>query len=461
MAIKANGTSAGYLSGGCIDADIVAQAQKALQSGHMRHLRYGQDSPFADLQLPCNGALEVVITPHADNAVLVQAHKALVQRQEVWIFLDEKGALSFDKAYEDVTQPIVWRPKMGLRIAGRGADCLALSRLAQAGGFSVSLAVRDGPDFDAARKLGLGELQLLSTPAQLPPIQDDPWTAFALMFHEREWEIPLLHQALAGPAFYVGALGSPATHNKRREKLMQTGVTPANIARIHAPIGMVPSLRNASMLAVSVLAEIINAWRGQEQAGFADTGLVLLAAGLSTRFEAGDKLLADAHGAPLLYHAASALCHAPVAAKLAVIGPDQSARHDLLQQSGWDIVNNPEPGRGRASSLMAGVAALSEYPEVKNVLILLADMPAVSDEHLRAMKAALDNGASTLMSEANGVIMPPALFPLSILQSAHIEDGELGARQVFGQLDHTATIPLGAGQALDVDTVENLRSWRG
>lgn len=261
MAISGDGQSVGYLSGGCIDADIIMQAQAALQTGEARQLRYGKDSPFADLQLPCNGALDVCIIPHADKTILAQAEMLLAQRKPVRLSLDESGRLFLGNDDAEGGHGFLWSPKMRLRIAGRGADCLTLARLAQASGFPVELWVRDGPDYDTAGQLCLDQLHMLASPTQLPGAGDDQWTAFALMFHEREWEVPLLQQALDGPAFYLGALGSPATHAKRTQQLLRAGVAQADIDRVHAPIGLVPRLRNASMLAVSVLAGIVDVWR--------------------------------------------------------------------------------------------------------------------------------------------------------------------------------------------------------
>ncbi|MFW6027943.1 MAG: XdhC family protein [bacterium] len=67
MAVSESGEQAGYISGGCIDADVVLQAQGAIKSGKPQLLRYGAGSPFIDLPLPCGGTIEVVILPHADT----------------------------------------------------------------------------------------------------------------------------------------------------------------------------------------------------------------------------------------------------------------------------------------------------------------------------------------------------------------------------------------------------------
>tara|TARA_R110001606_G_scaffold262838_1_gene411448 strand:+ start:114 stop:380 length:267 start_codon:yes stop_codon:yes gene_type:complete len=84
------------------------------------------------------------------------------------------------------------------------------------------------------------------------------------MFHDVHWETALLKQALDGPAFFIGAVGSAKTHAKRCESLRQAGTSEHDIKRIRGPIGLVPSMRDASMLAISTLAEIVDAFHSKE-----------------------------------------------------------------------------------------------------------------------------------------------------------------------------------------------------
>jgi len=55
MAVREDGAVAGYISNGCVDADIIYQARAAIKDGKMRRLIYGEGSPFKDIQLPCGG----------------------------------------------------------------------------------------------------------------------------------------------------------------------------------------------------------------------------------------------------------------------------------------------------------------------------------------------------------------------------------------------------------------------
>jgi xanthine dehydrogenase accessory factor len=61
----------------------------------------------------------------------------------------------------------------------------------------------------------------------------------------------------------VGALGSRKTHAGRVERLKQAGLAAADIARIHAPIGLDIGAQGASEIAVSILAEIVAIQRGK------------------------------------------------------------------------------------------------------------------------------------------------------------------------------------------------------
>jgi len=84
----------------------------------------------------------------------------------------------------------------------------------------------------------------------------DADTAVACLFHEHEWEAPLLLDALRSPAFYVGALGSRQTHERRIETLRALGAGAEDIARLKGPIGLFAS-RDPRSLAISALAEIV------------------------------------------------------------------------------------------------------------------------------------------------------------------------------------------------------------
>ena len=94
--------------------------------------------------------------------------------------------------------------------------------------------------------------------AELAP---DHRTAVVTLTHDPKLDDPALVAALATPAFYVGALGSRRTHQRRLERLREEGVDPAALERIHAPVGLDIGARTPEEIAVSVLAQIVERLR--------------------------------------------------------------------------------------------------------------------------------------------------------------------------------------------------------
>ena len=90
----------------------------------------------------------------------------------------------------------------------------------------------------------------------LPPLNVDHYTAFVALTHDPKIDDPALLHALARYCFYIGALGSRKTHAKRLARLKEQGPTDADLARIHAPIGLDIGAISPAEIAVSIMAEI-------------------------------------------------------------------------------------------------------------------------------------------------------------------------------------------------------------
>jgi xanthine dehydrogenase accessory factor len=63
-------------------------------------------------------------------------------------------------------------------------------------------------------------------------------------------------EALKSEAFYVGAIGSRSNDSKRRERLLEFDVTPAQLEKLHGPIGLYIGSKTPSEIAISILAEM-------------------------------------------------------------------------------------------------------------------------------------------------------------------------------------------------------------
>jgi xanthine dehydrogenase accessory factor len=90
----------------------------------------------------------------------------------------------------------------------------------------------------------------------LPPLHVDRYTAFVALTHDPKIDDPALLHAFERDCFYIGALGSKKTHARRAERLKAQGVTDADIAKIHAPIGLAIGAVSPSEIAVAIMAEI-------------------------------------------------------------------------------------------------------------------------------------------------------------------------------------------------------------
>jgi xanthine dehydrogenase accessory factor len=91
----------------------------------------------------------------------------------------------------------------------------------------------------------------------LPEVGLDPYTAMVLLCHDPRIDDPALIAALRSECFYIGALGSRKTHQKRLERLRAEGFAESVLARIHAPIGLDIGAISPAEIAVSIMAELI------------------------------------------------------------------------------------------------------------------------------------------------------------------------------------------------------------
>lgn len=95
-------------------------------------------------------------------------------------------------------------------------------------------------------------------------------TSVVVVTHDPKLDDPALMVALPSPAVYVGALGSPKTHAQRVKRLLENGLSQAQIDRLHAPIGLDLGGRTPAEIALSIMAEIVavrNGMTGNKVAG--------------------------------------------------------------------------------------------------------------------------------------------------------------------------------------------------
>lgn len=267
LAVAGDKRFVGSISGGCLEQALTEEAQIAMKEGANRTLRYGRGSPYLDVRLPCGGGIDLYVDVGVDRAVLQQAIALGRSRKSFSMSFDPTSARSTIRIEEGEAKAKPgefirrFEPKLRILLAGRGWEIVAMSQLARTADAEIVVASQEPATLEFCKPYA-HELIQLTTPRSTPKLPLDAHTAVACLFHEHEWEAPLLLDALRSDAFYVGALGSRQTHERRVETLRALGAGPDDIARLKGPIGLFAS-RDPRTLAVSALAEILAVHTGR------------------------------------------------------------------------------------------------------------------------------------------------------------------------------------------------------
>jgi xanthine dehydrogenase accessory factor len=91
----------------------------------------------------------------------------------------------------------------------------------------------------------------------------DKRTALIVLTHDVKFDVPLLRVALGTNAGYIGAMGSRRTHANRIAAMREAGIDEAQLARVHAPVGLDIGARTPEETAISIAAEIVGARTGR------------------------------------------------------------------------------------------------------------------------------------------------------------------------------------------------------
>ena len=155
-------------------------------------------------------------------------------------------------------------PRQRLLIVGAVHIAQTLAPMAKAAGFEVLVIDPRGAFASAERFPGIPMSDEWPDEA-LARLGLDAATALVALSHDPKLDDPALELALPSAAFYIGALGSRRTHEKRLERLRAAGVD-AFVGRIHSPIGLDLGGRSPAEIAVSILAELIQVrYRGSRK----------------------------------------------------------------------------------------------------------------------------------------------------------------------------------------------------
>jgi xanthine dehydrogenase accessory factor len=179
------------------------------------------------------------------------------------VILDK--AFRFDKSGVEQTEQgevfvTVHNPPLRLVITGAVLIAQALIPIAQAAGYDVWVVDPRGAFATGARFPDI-RLHAEWPDEIIPQIGLDARTAFIALTHDPKIDDPALALALSSDVFYVGALGSKKTQASRVERLKARGLSEAQVARIHGPIGLSIGAVGATEIAISIIAEMTKALR--------------------------------------------------------------------------------------------------------------------------------------------------------------------------------------------------------
>jgi xanthine dehydrogenase accessory factor len=266
VAIRDDGRVAGSVSGGCIEDDLIDKArQGALASGQTQVVRYGIDADTAHrFGLPCGGLIELVLEPVLPRTRLPELLERLGRGERVRRVLTlasgevelQPGQRADELALTEHQLVTHHGPRWRLLIIGAGQMTQYLAQMAQALDYQVIVcdpreAYASGFQVDGATLL---RTMPDDTVLELRP---DGHMAIVALTHDPKLDDLALMEALKSEAFYVGAIGSRINQAKRAARLKEHfGITEAQLARLHGPVGLKNGARTPPEIAVSILAEL-------------------------------------------------------------------------------------------------------------------------------------------------------------------------------------------------------------
>lgn len=250
MAVSQTGDWVGYLSGGCVERAVVAEALAALEEGKSRNVRYGRGSKYIDIQLPCGSAIDLFFDVNTTERSLASIDDKLADRLPMCM----RVAPPTDSASLELVRE--YQPRRRLCVFGVGPGAVQLGKIGSCSGFETMLYSPDVETRTAAYQHG-ARVFPIDRWRGVPRFEADSWTAIAFMFHDHDWEEHLIPAALKTEAFYIGAMGSRRTHQRRLGLLEAQGCDPMSLSRIKGPAGRFAGSKSATDIAISILAEII------------------------------------------------------------------------------------------------------------------------------------------------------------------------------------------------------------
>jgi len=267
MIVHQDGRFEGSVSGGCVEADIMAAAAEVIAGAPAQVKRYGvADAAAWEVGLPCGGEIEVLVQPVSaegfDPELFDRIEEARGAGQALNVVTDLASGRSSLRSIEGAAFINRYDPPHRLLIVGAVQIAQRLAGLARELGIAT-VVIDPRARFLTEERFPGVTLDDRWPDEAIAAYAPGPATAIVTLSHDIKVDDPALQAALAAPTGYVGALGSRRSHAARCERLAAAGVSAADLARIDAPVGLDIGAIGPAEIALSVAAAMIAAFHAK------------------------------------------------------------------------------------------------------------------------------------------------------------------------------------------------------
>jgi xanthine dehydrogenase accessory factor len=267
VAISEDGLQVGSVSGGCVEEELLEKIRNGLYPGRIPQLlEYGVSAEENErLGLPCGGRIQLLLQRllDEDKHWVDELLQALSKRQCVVRTLELADATTSltpvphfrSLALSGETLRHCFGPRMRMLLVGAGELARRLAELGQA--MDYEIVVTDPRAAKIAQWEG-PEVQLIQGMPDdvIRQHASDRHCVIITLTHDPRIDDMALMEALETEAWYVGALGSRRTTEKRLRRLRQLDIAENQVARLQAPVGLDIGSKTPIEIAISIMAQL-------------------------------------------------------------------------------------------------------------------------------------------------------------------------------------------------------------
>jgi xanthine dehydrogenase accessory factor len=269
LVVGEDGTMEGSVSGGCVESDVYEACRAVLGGDTPRVITYGiSDEQAFSVGLPCGGEIDVFVREYdpeiyervGERRAVVYTDLDSGSQRLIFEGEDEAGDALIRSARSQVVDgdfADVFGPPPRLLVIGAVDTGEALCRAAKELGWRTIVADARGRFATKERMPSADELLVLWPDEALAQVKPDHATAVVVLTHDDKFDIPAIVGTLETDAFYLGVIGSRKNQQRRREVLLEAGVTEETLERLHGPAGLDIGGHTPAETALSILAEIL------------------------------------------------------------------------------------------------------------------------------------------------------------------------------------------------------------